>query len=697
MTVWRPPAPESGLDVAARGSRESAGNVRESAPPEIENPGYLGPQACRPCHAERVAEFLTTRHARTFRVPEDESMPAGFAAGHGTITPHEAGLRFEMTRSRGDYIQTAIHATPEGEKKTRSRIDFILGAGGKADEVYLTWHGERLYELPVAWLFSSDEWGISHFAFNGSPEGSRNLTVRCLECHNTWFAHVPGTLNQYKRDSFVMGVSCERCHGPGREHVAFHQTHPEAGSAEAILNPAGLKRERLLEVCTQCHGNATVHRGPALQYRPGEPLDAYYKTLEAPKHTEDDHVANQVKYLRQSRCFQQSEMICTTCHNPHRPASSGIDSCLKCHASGDCRERERIPSAVQSQCVACHMPSYIKININFETEDDDYVPPIQRCDHRIAVHPRARREVLLAWQRERSDPESKAQAARLTRSLVDEWLAEAESCLRDFRILGAIAAYREAYRLEPAPATREKMRQAIDLKVRIDRDLRTSARLIEEHRYQEAVDLLEALLPLKPDHPKIHNDLGLAYASMGKKEQAIPHLRLVTTYDPDDPSGVVREAWLAYVDGRDEEAADLYRQADDIAPFIAKINYPWGLALVKLARWDEAAERFRQVLAIDPNHAGGHLGLADSLRAQGRPAEALPHARRAARLTDFKDAHVLVTLIDTYIDLERFADAESTASKALAPAEATSPELVPAIRQRLTAIRAWRDRALLKR
>src|SRR6516225_5998075 len=26
------------------------------------NPGYLGPQACAECHAQRVAEFLKTRH-----------------------------------------------------------------------------------------------------------------------------------------------------------------------------------------------------------------------------------------------------------------------------------------------------------------------------------------------------------------------------------------------------------------------------------------------------------------------------------------------------------------------------------------------------------------------------------------------------------------------------------------------------------
>src|SRR5262245_59771962 len=85
ITVWRQPAPRSGLDAAARGERASAANDHESSAQKIETHAYLGPQACRSCHAERVAEFLTTNHARTFRVPEDEAMPAGFAPGHGTI------------------------------------------------------------------------------------------------------------------------------------------------------------------------------------------------------------------------------------------------------------------------------------------------------------------------------------------------------------------------------------------------------------------------------------------------------------------------------------------------------------------------------------------------------------------------------------------------------------------------------------
>src|SRR5260370_27126160 len=126
---------------------------------------------------------------------------------------------------------------------------------------------------------------------------------------------------------------------------------------------------------------------------------------------------------------------------------------------------------VQTRCVACHMPSYLKINVNFETEDDNYVPPMRRCDHRIAVHPRARDEVLLEWFRSQPGKSNRAASDRLTRTLADDWLAEAEACRLDYRFMGAIAALREACRLDPVPANRAALQAAVAIQDRIDRAL----------------------------------------------------------------------------------------------------------------------------------------------------------------------------------------------------------------------------------
>src|SRR5207302_2324709 len=114
------------------------------------------------------------------------------------------------------------------------------------------------------------------------------------------------------------GVSCERCHGPAAEHVAFHTARPDAETGAHIIKPALLSRDRQMDLCGQCHSNAAKRRGPAFSYRPGEPLEDYFR-INLNQRQEEDHVANQVHYLRQSKCFQKdATLTCTTCHNPHK-------------------------------------------------------------------------------------------------------------------------------------------------------------------------------------------------------------------------------------------------------------------------------------------------------------------------------------------------------------------------------------------
>ena len=212
---------------------------------------------------------------------------------------------------------------------------------------------------------------------------------------------------------------------PGQEHVNYHRAHPSENAAQAIIHPRRLSRERQLEVCTQCHGNATRAKGPTLSYRPGQPLDDYYRTAIS-RHPEEDHVANQIKYLRQSKCFQKSELTCTTCHDPHRATDHAAveKSCAQCHEPAGCREQARIPAAVRDNCTGCHMPGRVWMNVHFHTAEEQFLPPFRRYDHRIGVYPEARDSVVLAWHKTQSSPENRTEVARLTQSLTDYWLAE---------------------------------------------------------------------------------------------------------------------------------------------------------------------------------------------------------------------------------------------------------------------------------
>jgi hypothetical protein len=272
--------------------------------PVVRNPGYLGAQACAPCHSRRVAEFQSTRHFRACCVPQSATMPSAFSAGRGSYTAPGQALRFEMRERQGEYFETAIRRTAAGEERTSAPVNLVYGSGGAADEIYFTWHGDRLNELPMAWLHPLQRWGAQPFNPHMEGDASRITTPRCLECHNTWIEHVAGTENRYRRDNAILGVSCERCHGPAAEHVAFHTAHPDAANGEHIVKPALLSRDRQMDLCGQCHSNAVKRRGPAFSYRPGEPLDKHFRT-NLNQRQEEDHVANQVHYRDRANSFKR--------------------------------------------------------------------------------------------------------------------------------------------------------------------------------------------------------------------------------------------------------------------------------------------------------------------------------------------------------------------------------------------------------
>lgn len=652
-------------------------------------PGYVGPLACIDCHRERVAEFMQTKHFQACREPEADGMPKGFLPGHGQFPSREPQIAFEMTHTKEGFFQTATVSNSSGQRKTSSRIDLIYGSPPN-DEVYFTWQGDHLSELPVAWLHPQQEWGASTFHPDSTGDFSRPISVRCLECHTTWFQHVPGTLNRFNRDHFILGVTCERCHGPAQSHVDFHHAHPEQRQANSILHPGHLSRELLIDVCTQCHSNAIKHRGPAFSYRPGQPLEERYRTVGS-RFPEDDHVANQIKYLRESRCFQKSEsMTCVTCHNPHQASHDvphderqSIQSCLTCHPNEACRERPQLPSDVQNKCIECHMPAHNKIQVYFDTATDAYVAPVKAYEHRIGIDPVATKNVLREWYSQQPDEENQQIGERISKNLVQYWLGVADRRRQEYRHLAAIDAYRQALHLEENSEIQRRLKATLGEKSSIDNGLMTAARQIRLQQYADAATTLEDVLQIKPNLAQAHGKLGSVYAALGQTERAVAHLEAVKQHDPDDAYGEAMLGWLDYTNGQYHSAAEHYQLSDEIEPYKAKLHYQWGLALLKSESWSAASDHFRLALTIDPRHFQSCLGLSQALQNQGHTEDAIAFARRAVRITDRKQPEVLLHLAERLAENRQIESARQTAEEALRIARENSLDLVPRIQRRL--------------
>lgn len=676
----------------------------DAATPDMPpNPGYVGINSCVDCHAERVAEFKQTRHYRATCVPTGKIIPEGYSSNQfegfkpefGTLKRPDLSLQFVMTEAEGRLLLNVIRDSADRAMPTSTEIAFAYGAQGGNDEVYFAWKDNRLYELPMVWLAAERVWGNSPFDRHGTGDFSRDMTVRCIECHNTWFNHVTGSRNEYGHDGNLLGVTCEVCHGPGRSHVDHHRANPKSIDPQAIVLPSSMSRERQIDLCAQCHSNAMKHRAAAFSYRPGQPLEDYFYTLRT-KRPEDDHVANQTTYLRESRCFQQSDSLtCTTCHNPHQPRSTnnaGTSSCLQCHSTQGCTDRERLPMDVRDNCTACHMPERRKIQVYFQTEHDQYVAPVKRYEHRIAVYPTERRKVLRDWYLAQYDFESQQYGHTLSSELGDAYRGEVDRLEKDYRFLAAIDVCRDALDADPNPATESKLRSLIEMQSQIDLDFQDGLWHQRERQQEQAIAAFEKVIAAKPDHPMAHAKLGTSYAAIGKMRLAREHLITAIDLEPNEPYAPAMLGWLAFLDGQYQEAVTRLRQAERVEPYSAQINTQLGLAYSKLKQWPESIACFRKSTEIKPNDTGAFLDLSQALQQSGDLPESLKAARRALKLDRQNDPQILFVLSQVSGQLNDVSRAIDYAERALKIARTQQSPLVTKIQIHLDELKVRKSR-----
>ena len=355
----------------------------------MKNPrdAFAGDEACGPCHQQELSTYRTTAHHSTSSLPDAQSVAANFSPGSNTLRTSNPSLLFRMTSTQDGYFVTAVdQIEPSHAIELTEHVDLVIGSGRKA-QTYLYWKGDDLFELPVSYWTMFGQWANSPGYPDGSLHFDRPIVPRCLECHGSYFESLAPPPNRYRKESLVLGVTCEKCHGPGREHIARYQSHPAPRQrvAGAILNPARLSRSRQLDACALCHAGAGTSIGPALSFVPGDDLKKY---LAIPPAVAVDVHGNQVELLETSRCFRLSNLTCTTCHDVHRPqrdSAAFSKHCLACHKAPQCGEYAQLGARIAANCVDCHMPLQ-KSELLFSQSNGQELRPLVR-NHRIAIYP----------------------------------------------------------------------------------------------------------------------------------------------------------------------------------------------------------------------------------------------------------------------------------------------------------------------
>jgi predicted CXXCH cytochrome family protein len=265
--------------------------------------------------------------------------------------------------------------------RTFALNDVAFVYGSKWKQRYFTKRGDDYYPLPAQWdvthrvwrsymVQPNTDWWVPHYPADNMQRPTGPL---CDGCHSVNY-------NVQTKAVLEWNVGCERCHGPGSDHV-------ERPAAATIVNPARLDYVRASDTCIQCHSQGQplqnpiagqyydwpvgFHQGGSLkdywkleEHRLGETSFTHFPDGTAHKNRmQGNDFVQSVMYGKGITCFSCHDVhgtannadlikpareLCTTCHGPSSPNGP--------HAATIEDHTHHARGSAGSECVACHMP-----------------------------------------------------------------------------------------------------------------------------------------------------------------------------------------------------------------------------------------------------------------------------------------------------------------------------------------------------
>ncbi len=355
---------------------------------------FAGSESCIRCHQDISTSFSETPHFKTSALASNESIVGSFAETKNTLHFNDHD-RIEMTTTDSGFFQIGYS---DQTFRGAQRIDIVVGSGSKG-QTYLNWQGEKLFQLPASYYTPEHKWSTSP----GNPTDrfviNRPIFAGCLNCHSTHF-EVKATINKlpdYGRDGYLLGIQCERCHGPSANHISRTASESSENQIGGTINPAKLNRKQKLDLCAQCHSGNRSGLSTAFTFLPGDTLISNYMNPQVIDTTSGAEVhGSQYELLAASKCFKQSDLTCGSCHNPHKNEKGNLASfsakCQSCHSSSKssskmCLLSGKLGASINQNCIDCHMPIKASRKITFRVNENKSLNSELARTHYISVYP----------------------------------------------------------------------------------------------------------------------------------------------------------------------------------------------------------------------------------------------------------------------------------------------------------------------
>ncbi len=337
---------------------------------------FAGSRTCKSCHSDIYESHARTAHALSSDIGSSQTIKGNFEPGSNDfILNHQ--LKVMMERNDSGFFQVGYI---DGKEATRQSMDIVIGSGRKG-QTYLFWYGNQLFQQPVSFYTPLNTWCNSPTFPDNQLVFSRVILPGCLECHSTYAKSAPGNggIPEYDKSQMILGINCERCHGPAAEHVAFQQNNPKEKQAKFITNISGLTRQQKLDNCALCHSGIRQNSKPSFSFVTGDKLDDYSTPdYKADSAASLDVHGNQYGLLTASKCFKASTMDCSSCHNTHVKETDNFQlfsqRCMNCHSEAKhnfCKQMPVEGLVLKDNCIDCHMPALPSTQIFLNVQDKE--------------------------------------------------------------------------------------------------------------------------------------------------------------------------------------------------------------------------------------------------------------------------------------------------------------------------------------
>jgi len=371
----------------------------EKAPANApEQQRFAGSQSCAQCHKGIYNEHLQSFHHLTSAPANRQTLKGYFdSANKFFINDH---LFIAAEKKQDSFYQTAYSY---GVPKLSRPFNIVVGSG-KRGQTSIYWFQNYLFQLPLTWFSETNEWTISP-GYSRKADFNRSITARCLECHSTYFQETTNKdskADEFSKTNLILGVECEKCHGPALEHIAFHEKNPSDTTGHAIFNPAKASRQQSLDLCRLCHGGALSKTKPSFTFQPGDKLFDFFQPDTAIPVSAIDVHGNQYLMLAASKCFKNSQMTCLSCHDAHKNESAQTAQfyvkCETCHKSAshnDCKLASTVSRDIlRTNCINCHMPEEASKAIMVIRQGESIPTSAHMRAHYIAVYKDISKKIL---------------------------------------------------------------------------------------------------------------------------------------------------------------------------------------------------------------------------------------------------------------------------------------------------------------